>query len=93
MTAPAIGQIDGGIRSNDGGTVPVDLETKVKQDATYAEFLERYANRAVRAIILYYPNDLYGKMVEDLKLVAQKLGTKDNAETLQALLEEKLKNG
>jgi len=93
MTVPAIGEIDGGIRSADGGTVPVDLETKVKQDATYAEFLERYANRAVRAIILYYPNDLYGKIIEDLKLVAEKLGTKDNAETVQALLEEKLKNG
>jgi ParB-like chromosome segregation protein Spo0J len=93
MTAPAIGQIDGGIRSTDGNTVPVDLETKVRQDATYAEFLERYANRATRAIILYYPSDEYGKMVEDLKLVGQQLGVTDNAETVKLLIKEKLNNG
>jgi hypothetical protein len=93
MTAPAIGQIDGGIRNSDGNTVPVDLETKVRQDATYAEFLERYANRATRAIILYYPSDEYGKMVEDLKLVGQQLGVTDNAETVKLLIKEKLNNG
>jgi hypothetical protein len=93
MSAPAIPQMDGGLRDADGGTSQVDSETKVKKDATYAEFLERYANRAVRAIILYYPNDEYGKMVEDLKTLGQKIGTKDNAETVQALIQEKLKNG
>jgi hypothetical protein len=93
MSMPAVAIMDGGLRDADGGTSSVDSETKVKKDATYAEFLERYANRAVRAIILYYPNDEYGKMIEDLKLVGQQLGTKDNAETVQALLQEKLKNG
>jgi ParB-like chromosome segregation protein Spo0J len=93
MTAPAIAMMDGGLRDADGGTSQVDSETKVKKDATYAEFLERYANRAVRAIILYYPNDEYGKMVEDLKNLGQKIGTKDNAETVQALIQEKLANG
>ena len=92
MTAPAIAIQDGGLRDADGGTTSVDSETKVKKDATYAEFLERYANRAVRAIILYYPNDDYGKMVENLKQAANKLGTKDNAETVQALIEKELKN-
>lgn len=93
MTAPAIAQMDGGLRDADGGTSQVDSETKVKKDATYAEFLERYANRAVRAIILYYPNDQYGKIVEDLKNLGQQIGTKDNAETVQALIQEKLTNG
>jgi ParB-like chromosome segregation protein Spo0J len=93
MSAPAIAIMDGGLRDADGGTSQVDSETKVKKDATYAEFLERYANRAVRAIILYYPNDEYGKMVEDLKMLAEKIGTKDNAETVQALIQEKLTNG
>jgi hypothetical protein len=80
------------LRDADGGTSAVDSETKVKKDATYAEFLERYANRAVRAIILYYPNEEYGKMIENLKIVADSLGTKDNAETVQVLIEERLKN-
>lgn len=93
MSAPAIAMMDGGLRDADGGTSQVDSETKVKKDSTYAEFLERYANRAVRAIILYYPNDEYGKIVEDLKILANKLGTKDNAETVQALIEKELGNG
>jgi len=92
MSAPAIAIQDGGLRDADGGTSAVDSETKVKKDATYAEFLERYANRAVRAIILYYPNEEYGKMIENLKIVADSLGTKDNAETVQVLIEERLKN-
>ena len=93
MSAPAIAMMDGGLRDADGGTSQVDSDTKVKKDSTYAEFLERYANRAVRAIILYYPNDEYGKMIEDLKVMATKLGTKDNAETVQALIEKELRNG
>jgi len=93
MTSPAIAQMDGGLRDADGGTSQVDAETKVKKDSTYAEFLERYANRAVRAIILYYPNEDYGKMVENLKIVAEKFGTKDNAETVQALIDKELNNG
>jgi hypothetical protein len=32
-------------------------------------------------------------MIEDLKIAGQQLGTKDNAETVQALIQEKLKNG
>jgi hypothetical protein len=31
-------------------------------------------------------------MVENLKQAANKLGTKDNAETVQALIEKELKN-
>jgi len=93
MSAPAILIQDGGLRDANGGTTSVDSDTKVKKDATYAEFLERYANRAVRAIILYYPNEDYGKMIENLKIVADKFGSKDNAETVQALIEKELKNG
>jgi hypothetical protein len=93
MTSPAIAQMDGGLRDADGGTSQVDADTKVKKDSTYAEFLERYANRAVRAIILYYPNEDYGKMIENLKIVAEKFGTKDNAETVQALIDKELNNG
>lgn len=68
----------------------IDTELQVKKDSSYAEFLERYANRAVRAIILYYPNDEYGKMVEDLKTLGKKFETDDNAETVAALVREKL---
>lgn len=73
-----------------GVTREIDAELQVKKDSSYAEFLERYANRAVRAIILYYPNDEYAKMVEDLKTLGKKYETEDNAETIAALVREKL---
>ena len=73
-----------------GVTREIDANLQVKKDSSYAEFLERYANRAVRAIILYYPNDEYAKMVEDLKTLGQKYETEDNAETIAALVREKL---
>lgn len=73
-----------------GVTREIDANLQVKKDSSYAEFLERYANRAVRAIILYYPNDEYAKMVEDLKTLGKKYETEDNAETIAALVREKL---
>ena len=68
----------------------IDANLQVKKDSSYAEFLERYANRAVRAIILYYPNDEYAKMVEDLKTLGKTYETEDNAETIAALVREKI---
>jgi ParB-like chromosome segregation protein Spo0J len=68
----------------------IDADLQVKKDSSYGDFLERYANRAVRAIILYYPNDEYGKMVEDLKELGKRYETDDNAETVAKLVQEKL---
>ena len=72
------------------GAGQIDTELQVKKDNSYDEFLERYANRAVRAIILYYPNEEYAKMVDGLDKLAKQIGTSDNAETVQALIKEKL---
>jgi hypothetical protein len=88
MTMPAIAPLDGHLTQT--GQVQEDPQMTVKKDATYAEFLERYANRAVRAIILYYPNDTYGTMVENLDKLSKQLGTNDNAETIELLVKEKL---
>jgi hypothetical protein len=85
---PAIAPLDGHLTQT--GQVQEDPQMTVKKDATYAEFLERYANRAVRAIILYYPNDTYGTMVENLDKLSKQLGTNDNAETIELLVKEKL---
>jgi hypothetical protein len=40
-------------------TSEADSDTHVKQDSTYAEFLERYAARATRNVLLEYPNAEY----------------------------------
>ena len=68
-------------------------DTQVEKTSTYEEFLERYVNRAVRGILLYYTNDEYGKMIEDLDTLSKQMGTADNAETVQILVQERIKNG
>lgn len=64
-----------------------------KKDVSYQEYLERYGNRGVRSVILYYPNEEYGRIVEDLKTVGELLGSPDNAKTVELLVKEKLANG
>ena len=62
---------------------------KVKQDLSYDEFLERYANRATRAIILYYAMEDFAWMNEKLSKLAKDLGASDNAEAVIKLLKER----
>jgi ParB-like chromosome segregation protein Spo0J len=65
---------------------------KVKQDLSYDEFLERYANRATRAIILYYPMDDFGWMNTHLVKLAKDVNAEDNADAILKLLKEKYPN-
>lgn len=62
----------------------------VTQDANYSEYLERYAHRATRAIILYYPNEEYVELVEKLTRLGEILGMSDNAATVAKLIEDRL---
>jgi hypothetical protein len=86
-----VGTIEATVQPESGVERNIDANLQVKKDSSYADFLERYANRAVRAIILYYPNEEYGKMVENLKTLGKRYDTADdNAETVAALVREKL---
>jgi ParB-like chromosome segregation protein Spo0J len=67
-------------------------ELAVEKDKTYQEFLERYAQKATRAIILYYQNELYGKMVEGLAELQNHMGLDDHAEVVEKLIKDALKN-
>lgn len=89
MTLPATAAQDGHL-GDKAGKVQTQTDLKVQAETSYADYLERYANRAVRAIVLYYPNDTYGRMIEDLEKLSKQLGTKDNAETIEFLVKEKL---
>lgn len=92
MTVTAVAPVDGGLgdrKSKKDG----NPDTQVEKTSTYEEFLERYVNRAVRGILLYYTNEEYGKMIEDLDTLSKQMGTADNAETVQRLVQEKLANG
>jgi hypothetical protein len=92
MTVTAVPNQDGGLgeRSSKKDGNP---DTQVEKTSSYEELLERYVNRAVRGILLYYTNEEYGKMVEDLDTLSKKMGTDDNAETVKRLVQEKIKNG
>ena len=90
MTAPATPTQDGHLGEK-AGKVQTQTDLKVQAETSYADYLERYANRAVRAIVLYYPNDTYATMIEDLEKLSKQLGTNDNAETIEVLVKEKLK--
>jgi ParB-like chromosome segregation protein Spo0J len=65
-------------------------DTQVEKTNTYDEFLERYASRAVRAIMLYYPNDVYKEMTEDLGKLAEIMGVEDTASVVEKLVKERL---
>jgi len=67
-------------------------DLQVEQTNTYDEFLERYASRAVRAIMLYYPNDVYKGMVEDFARLAEIMGADDTATVVERLVKERLSN-
>jgi len=86
-----VGTIEATVQPDSGVERNIDTNLQVKKDSSYADFLERYANRAVRAIILYYPNEDYAKMVEDLKAIGKRYEIQDdNAEIVATLVREKL---
>jgi len=64
----------------------------VEKDKTYQEFLERYTQKATRAIILYYQNELYGKIVEGLAELQNHMGLDDHAEVVEKLIKDAVKN-
>lgn len=72
----------------EGGLTGADPEDKVKRDKSYAEFLEQYASKATRAVILYYQNDTYAKMVDGLQALAEKYGLSDHADVVERLVND-----
>jgi len=67
-------------------------ELAVEKDKTYQEFLERYSQKATRAIILYYQNEMYGKMVEGLSELQNHMGLDDHAEVVEKLVNDAVRN-
>jgi ParB-like chromosome segregation protein Spo0J len=81
ITAPATqvrGEAEG--RGKDGASEG----EKVSVD----DFLERYAARATRGIILYYTAGDYDKMAQGLDQLAKKWNLEDNASVVQKLVED-----
>ena len=65
-----------------------DPDQAVEDDKTYQEFLDRYQQKATRAVILYYQNELYGKIVEKLSKLQNHYGLNDHTEVVEKLVNE-----
>lgn len=68
------------------GDGKVDTETQVKADSTYAEFLERYAQRATRGVVLEFPADEYAWVNENFNLYRKNHNIGSNTEAVIDLL-------
>jgi ParB-like chromosome segregation protein Spo0J len=58
------------------------------QEVSVDDFLERYAARETRGIILYYTAGEYDKMVKGLDDLGRRFGLDDNAAVVQKLVED-----
>jgi len=63
-------------------------DTSVQQAVSVDDFLERYANRATRGIILYYTAAEYDTMVTSLDELAKRFDLEDNAAVVKKLVED-----
>lgn len=81
MTAPAT-VISGGA---DGRNAPGSTKG---QEVSVDDFLERYAARATRGIVLYYTAADYDEMVQGLDALAKKFGFEDSASVVEKLVKD-----
>lgn len=67
---------------------PVAGGDEVKKDSSYSEFLERYQNKATRALMVEYPLEDYARLVEILGELRERWALESNAEVLAKLINE-----
>lgn len=77
------GSVEAAEKAGDG---KVDTDVNVKADSTYAEFLERYAQRATRGVVLEFPADQYAWVNENFVLYRKTNGIESNTEAVIDLL-------
>jgi hypothetical protein len=70
------------------GTGEVDEDTRVKADLTYQEFLERYAQRATRGVILEFPAEEYAWVNEQFVAYRTKHNIDSNTNAVIKLLSD-----
>lgn len=60
----------------------------VERDSSYAEYLEHYANRATRALMLEYDVETFNKLVAALAELGEKAGDDSHADTILRLVSD-----
>lgn len=69
-----------------------EMEPEV-DESDLKDALEKYQTNSIKQIVLYYPDEQFRKLQDQLKEIAEYLDLKDNSEVVAALIEEFSKNG
>lgn len=76
-----------------GGVVNNEMDKSASENISYDDYIDRYANRSVKAIVLYYPGEDYAEMIKSLDSLSSHFDTKDHAETVLRTVREVIRNG
>ena len=90
-SVPATSTPTGKSNINDGHANN-DMGKSASENISYDDYIERYANRSLKSIVLYYPGEEYSEVITALDFLAKRHDTKDHAETVQKIIKEAIKN-
>jgi hypothetical protein len=88
---PAVSVPTGKSNSTDGVTHN-HMDKSATENISYDDYIERYANRSLKSIVLYYPGEDYSEVITALDFLSKRYDTKDHAETVQYIIEKAVKD-
>jgi len=88
---PAVSAPTGKSNANDG-VAHNDMDKSASENISYDDYIERYANRSLKSIVLYYPGEDYSEVITALDFLSKRYDTKDHAETVQYIIEKAVKD-
>ena len=88
---PAVTAPTGKSNAHDG-VANNDMDKSASENISYDDYIERYANRSLKSIVLYYPGEDYSEVITGLDFLSKRYDTKDHAETVQYLIEKAVKD-
>lgn len=74
------------------GVANNDMDKSASENISYDDYIERYANRSLKSIVLYYPGEDYSDVITGLDFLSKRYDTKDHAETVQYIIEKAVKD-
>lgn len=90
-SVPAISEPTGKSNAH-SGVVNNHMDKSASENISYDDYIDRYANRSLKSIVLYYPGETYATVIESLNLLSKRYNTKDHALTVQHIIERALKS-
>lgn len=85
-------QIPTGKSNPNDGVANNDMVKSASENISYDDYIERYANRSLKSMVLYYPGETYSEVITSLDFLAKRYDTKDHAETVQYIIEKAVKD-